>query len=200
MSNEIKEANWKFHWRLTESAGIMIYLADYRGRRVLWEASLPYVTVDHQRETLELRDPMRHLTPHGRTEAKSLGDRLRWHDCEPTQLWSSPLVRAVQTAELVATGLGCQAAVETMPALAPDDHPRSVVAALAALPASAIVVLVGHEREPQAQFREAHGSGRHIYAEQRMGEHVAFHGQGRSLAGSAPERHQLVESAEQEGS
>ena len=61
-------------------------------------------------------------------------------------------------------------------------------------------VLVGHEREPQAQFREAHGSGRQIYAEQRVGEHVAFHGQGRSLAGSAPERHQLVESAEQEGS
>ena len=30
MSNVIDEANWKFHWRLTESAGIMIYLADYR--------------------------------------------------------------------------------------------------------------------------------------------------------------------------
>ena len=49
MSNVISEANWKFHWRLTESAGIMIYLADYKGRRVLWEGSLPYVTVDHQR-------------------------------------------------------------------------------------------------------------------------------------------------------
>ncbi|MBC7974149.1 MAG: hypothetical protein H7138_04135 [Myxococcales bacterium] len=56
MSNLISEANWKFHWRLTESAGIMIYLADFRGRRVLWEASLPYVTVDHQRETLDVRD------------------------------------------------------------------------------------------------------------------------------------------------
>ena len=31
MSNLIEEANWKFHWRLTESAGIMIYLADYKG-------------------------------------------------------------------------------------------------------------------------------------------------------------------------
>jgi Cu2+-containing amine oxidase len=56
MSNLISEANWKVHWRLTESAGIMIYLADYRGRRVLWEGSLPYVTVDHQHETLEVRD------------------------------------------------------------------------------------------------------------------------------------------------
>ena len=55
MSNVIEDANWKFHWRLTESAGIMIYLAEYRGRRVLWEASLPYVTVDHQRDVLEVQ-------------------------------------------------------------------------------------------------------------------------------------------------
>ena len=34
----------------------MIYLADYKGRRVLWEGSLPYVTVDHQRETLDVED------------------------------------------------------------------------------------------------------------------------------------------------
>src|SRR5204862_2598353 len=54
MSNVIKEANWKFHWRLTESAGIMVYLADYKGHRVLWEASLPYVTIDHQHQTLEV--------------------------------------------------------------------------------------------------------------------------------------------------
>ena len=58
MTNAINEANWKFHWRLTESAGIMIYLADYKGHRVLWEGSLPYVTVDHQRETFDVeRDP-----------------------------------------------------------------------------------------------------------------------------------------------
>src|SRR5262249_45307104 len=58
MSNKIEEANWKFHWRLTESAGLKIYLADYKGKRVLWEGSLPYVTVDHQRETLDVeRDP-----------------------------------------------------------------------------------------------------------------------------------------------
>src|SRR4030095_2218292 len=52
MANVIEEANWKFHWRLTESAGIMVYLADYRGKRVLWEGSLPYVTVDHQRDNV----------------------------------------------------------------------------------------------------------------------------------------------------
>jgi hypothetical protein len=54
--NAIERANWKVHWRLTESAGVMIYLADFKGKRVLWEGSLPYVTVDHQRAALEVED------------------------------------------------------------------------------------------------------------------------------------------------
>jgi len=96
-------------------------------------------------ETLELRDPMRHLTAAGRTQATSLGDRLRWHDCTPTHIWTSPLVRAVQTAELVATGLASTIAVEVIPALAPGENARTVIAAVHALPATASVLLVGHE-------------------------------------------------------
>lgn len=96
-------------------------------------------------ETLVLADPHRHLTASGRRQARSLGDRLRWHDCAPTHLWSSPLARAIQTAELVATGLACSHAVEVLPALAPEENPRDVVTALAALAADATVVLVGHE-------------------------------------------------------
>ncbi|HEY6176365.1 MAG TPA: phosphohistidine phosphatase SixA [Kofleriaceae bacterium] len=96
-------------------------------------------------ETLAMRDPHRHLTPTGRGQARDLGDRLRWHDCTPTHIWSSPLVRAIQTAELVASGLGCDIAVETLPALAPDENPRTVASALAALPHDATVLLVGHE-------------------------------------------------------
>lgn len=96
-------------------------------------------------ETLALRDPHRNLTAHGRVQARSLGDRLRWHDCLPTAVWTSPLVRAVQTAELVVSGLHCELAIDVTPALAPDGSPREVVAALRALPAGAQVVLVGHE-------------------------------------------------------
>lgn len=96
-------------------------------------------------ETLELRDPNRHLTPHGREQARSLGDRLRWHDCLPTHVWTSPLVRAVQTAELVAAGLQLPVAVDVLPALAPEAPVRAVLAALQGLPPDAQVVLVGHE-------------------------------------------------------
>ena len=71
-------------------------------------------------ETVELRDPNRHLTSHGRVQARALGDRMRWHDCVPTRIWTSPLVRAVQTAELVGSGLHCDVAIEVVPALAPE--------------------------------------------------------------------------------
>lgn len=96
-------------------------------------------------ETLELRDPMRHLTEQGRAQAVALGDRLRWHDCTPSRIWTSPLVRAVQTAELVAAGLKATVTVDVLPALAPGESARIVLAAVQALPADASVLLVGHE-------------------------------------------------------
>jgi phosphohistidine phosphatase len=96
-------------------------------------------------ETLMLRDPYRHLTPRGRQQARSLGDRLRWHDCVPTKIWTSPLVRAVQTAELVAIGLACSTEVETIVDLEPHGSARKIEQAVRALPADAAVMLVGHE-------------------------------------------------------
>lgn len=102
-------------------------------------------------ETRALRDPYRHLTPHGREQARRLGDRLRWHDCIPDRVWTSPLVRAIQTAELVIAGMQHDAAgvaVEVALALAPDGAPREVAAALAELARQApdaAVMVVGHE-------------------------------------------------------
>lgn len=96
-------------------------------------------------ETLDLRDPLRHLTPDGREQAKALGDRLRWHDCHPTHIWTSPLVRAVQTAELVAAGIQLPIAVDVLPHLAPGESPRAVLKALEQVPRDAHVILVGHE-------------------------------------------------------
>jgi phosphohistidine phosphatase len=96
-------------------------------------------------ETLELRDPMRHLTAEGRAQATGLGDRLRWHDCTPTHVWTSPLVRAVQTAELVLSILKVDITVDVVPALASGESARSVLAAIGKLGGEAAVMLVGHE-------------------------------------------------------
>jgi phosphohistidine phosphatase len=96
-------------------------------------------------ETLELRDPHRHLTDNGRQQARALGDRLRWHDCTPTQVWTSPLVRAVQTAELVLATMAVGASIHVEPALAPGQDMRPLVQRLGHLAADAVVMLVGHE-------------------------------------------------------
>lgn len=96
-------------------------------------------------ETIEVRDPHRPLTAHGRVQARSLGDRLRWHDCVPSHVWASPLVRAVQTAELVVAGIQHEVSVDIAPLLAPDGSARELAAALRALPATSVVLLVGHE-------------------------------------------------------
>jgi len=53
MTNQINAANWNVRWRVTESSGLAVYLCDYKKKRVVWEASLPYVTIDHQPQELE---------------------------------------------------------------------------------------------------------------------------------------------------
>src|SRR5690348_11933945 len=87
-------------------------------------------------------DGDRHLTAAGRAEARALGQRLRWYDCRPTAMWTSPLVRAVQTAELVAAGLPWNGLIDSVPALAPGGNAHEIEAMLRALPSDGAVFLV----------------------------------------------------------
>lgn len=96
-------------------------------------------------ERRDLPDPARHLSVRGRGAARALGLRLRWHDCTPTALWASPLVRAVSTAELVAAALEWSGPIETLPALAPDGSVHAVLAALTTLAPDSVVLMFGHE-------------------------------------------------------
>lgn len=96
-------------------------------------------------ERKDLPDPGRQLTPAGRSAARALGQRLRWHDCTPTAIWTSPLVRAVMTAEIVAQMIEWEGPIETMMALAPGGGRKELVAALAALDPGGAVMLFGHE-------------------------------------------------------
>jgi phosphohistidine phosphatase len=97
-------------------------------------------------ETLVQRDPHRHLTPEGRAPARALGRRLEAAGWPVARIWSSPLVRAVQTAELVAAELSGDRTVEILVALAPDGNVHDVEAAVGAgAAAGGALVLVGHE-------------------------------------------------------
>jgi phosphohistidine phosphatase len=87
-------------------------------------------------------DRDRWLSPRGREAARVLARLLRSLPVEPDAIVSSPLPRAVQTAELLAQGLDYLHAIRSLRCLEPAAHPR--VAADAVLAAGSTVIAVGH--------------------------------------------------------
>ncbi|MEZ4367724.1 MAG: phosphoglycerate mutase family protein [Kofleriaceae bacterium] len=101
-------------------------------------------------ERRDLPDPARYLSGAGRSHARTMGDRLRWHDCAPVALWTSPLTRAVQTAELLAAALRYPGEIVADPALAPEADVRRLAQRLRAQPAAEALLVVGHEPDLSA--------------------------------------------------
>lgn len=90
------------------------------------------------------RDEDRALTPEGRKKMKRAARGLAALGAAPTHLLASPLVRAQQTAEIVAEAFP-QIAIETCDLLAPGVDERALTRLLNASYAGADVALVGHE-------------------------------------------------------
>ena len=88
-------------------------------------------------------DRDRWLSPRGREAARILGRLLREHGVAPDAIVSSPLPRAVQTAELLATSLDHIGAIATWRCLEPSAMPRIAATQIAATGIS--VIVVGHE-------------------------------------------------------
>ena len=91
----------------------------------------------------DLRDEHRYLTRAGRAAAVALAAEMRAGQIAVTQVLTSPLVRAVQTAELIAHALGLELVIEATALLAPGGSIRLAAARLAG--ASGTVMAVGHE-------------------------------------------------------
>jgi phosphohistidine phosphatase len=85
-------------------------------------------------------DSERRLTPEGREQARRVGERLAQEDARPEAVLHSPLLRARETAELIAAPLGVD----------PEPHDRLAPGATAAGVRAAVagrgeaVVVVGH--------------------------------------------------------
>jgi phosphohistidine phosphatase len=89
------------------------------------------------------RDYDRKLTSTGRTRTEIAAHELgRWE--RPKRLISSPLVRTVETAEVVMTALGLTIELETREELAPGGDAIGLLGELAAQGAKR-VILIGHE-------------------------------------------------------
>ena len=90
-------------------------------------------------------DTKRPLTDAGITRFKEAVEGLAWLDVEIDEIFTSPLVRARQTATLLAHGLGNKTSVKTLEALAPGHAPRQVMNELSRAAKRHRIALVGHE-------------------------------------------------------
>ena len=91
-------------------------------------------------------DDERPLSPKGAQRTKLLAHTLRTWEVSFDVLWSSPLVRARQTAKIIEHGLRLHGRLEFTHHLAPGGDMEKLVAQLNAFrPAPESVLLVGHE-------------------------------------------------------
>lgn len=88
-------------------------------------------------------DPHRHLSAHGRQVCRGVGRLLRQTGVRFDVVLTSPLVRAVQTAELVAKAVDYVGVIEARAALVPGAQPG--VAAAEILACEGAVAVFGHE-------------------------------------------------------
>ena len=90
-------------------------------------------------------DAKRPLTHKGAARMRQVVRGLRALGVEIDLVLTSPLVRARQTADLLVEGLGSAPALDVAPALAPEETPPAVAAALARHATANRIALVGHE-------------------------------------------------------
>ncbi len=115
----------------------------------LWTCYLIRHAIAAERGPAWPDDTLRPLTPDGARRMTRGVAGLAALDVRIEQVVTSPLVRARQTADLVAAGLRRANAGSTpvvvLPELAPDTPPEQVMPALAKVTRAMTVALVGHE-------------------------------------------------------
>jgi phosphohistidine phosphatase len=93
-----------------------------------------------------LGDAGRWLTPKGRKVTRKVARWLAGSiKRRPATLWTSPLVRAVQTAEIVAARTGFKGEVRAVAQLGPGHDPGELLKILASETIEGPLALVGHE-------------------------------------------------------
>jgi len=105
-------------------------------------------------------DTKRPLTERGVSRFKDEVKGLRRLDVALDEIFTSPLVRARQTAELLAAGLDGKPPVKVLDALAPGHTPAAVMTQLARVAKRRRIALVGHEPDLGELAAHLIGAGR----------------------------------------
>lgn len=93
----------------------------------------------------DVTEERRYLTAEGRAFFRKTARTMLKNGVEPSLILSSPLVRAVQTADILAEALSYIGPVVATEALAPGFTPQGLQRLLTALGALDELVIVGHE-------------------------------------------------------
>jgi phosphohistidine phosphatase len=105
---------------------------------------MPLFLVRHAHALDGADDDARPLSAKGREQVKRVGKFLRASGAfAPDEIWHSPLLRAQQTADLLARALRTRAPQRVVPGLRPEDDPRVIARRLAK--ARRTIAVIGHE-------------------------------------------------------
>ena len=105
-------------------------------------------------------DTKRPLTERGMNRFKDAVKGLRRLDVAVDEIFTSPLVRARQTAEILAAGLDGKPPIKVLDVLAPGNTSASVMTHLARVAKRRRIALVGHEPELGELAAHLIGAGR----------------------------------------
>jgi phosphohistidine phosphatase len=98
-----------------------------------------------ERDEWDGSDDDRPLTERGAKRVSQVAAGLKWLEVQPTYIFSSPLVRALETADILQASLSIPSAVKRVEELLPDANPERLFALFRDLPPEACVLCVGHE-------------------------------------------------------
>jgi len=126
----------------------------------------------------KMRDDDRYLAEEGRATALRVGKKLHELGVRPTVVYTSPLVRAVQTAELVSFGLGPHRVVTHVPLSIDHGSTAQALSVLDHHHDADVVLLVTHE--PKVRALAASLAGRREFPGFPTAGVAAFRRHGRS--------------------
>jgi phosphohistidine phosphatase len=98
-----------------------------------------------EREEWDGPDTDRPLTDRGTKRVSQVAAGLMWLEVQPTYIFSSPLVRALETADILQASLSIPSAVKRVDELLPDANPERLLALFRDLPPESSALCVGHE-------------------------------------------------------
>ena len=98
-----------------------------------------------EREEWDGADDDRPLTERGAKRVSQVATGLKWLEVQPTYIFSSPLIRALETADILQAGLSIPSAIKRVDELLPDANPERLLALFSSLPPEACALCVGHE-------------------------------------------------------